>query len=168
MPLRETLHRTEAEDLPLADDTFDHVFMVEVQQPLQEAGKALREAMPVSRAEGKFLVAVPNNDWFEYEHHMRTMGKSRPIDERWGWYGTEEIKELLKEWPIPPAVFSPAPAARCGPRPSPNENGWGIPSHPKRAAHRFGSPGTRRISGCTSLTRCWCSRRSCFRVTRRT
>lgn len=89
--------QADAEDLPFADDYFDHVFMVEVLEHLPEAGKALREVKRVLRAKGAFLVAVPNKDWFHYEYHMRTREKNQPIDEHWHWYGAAEIKGLLRE-----------------------------------------------------------------------
>jgi ubiquinone/menaquinone biosynthesis C-methylase UbiE len=88
--------QADAEDLPFADDFFDHVFMVEVLEHLPEVGRALREVKRVLRAKGTFLVAVPNRDWFHYEQHIRTREKNRLLDEQWHWYGAAEIKGLLK------------------------------------------------------------------------
>lgn len=97
-----TIVQADAEDLPFADDMFDHVFMVEVLEHLQEVGRALREVKRVLRGKGKFLVAVPNKDWFHYEQHMRTRERNRPIDEHWHWYGADEIKGLLNGFGFTP------------------------------------------------------------------
>jgi ubiquinone/menaquinone biosynthesis C-methylase UbiE len=88
--------QADAEDLPFADNSFDHVFMVEVLEHLPEPGKALQEVRRVLRAKGRFLVAVPNRDWFHYERHMQARGKPRPLEENWHWYGAAEIKALLQ------------------------------------------------------------------------
>ncbi len=88
--------QADATDLPFADDRFDFVFMVEVLEHVPEAERALREVRRVLRAKGKFLVAVPNRDWFHYAEHMRTREKYRPLDAQWHWYGAAEIKELLR------------------------------------------------------------------------
>jgi ubiquinone/menaquinone biosynthesis C-methylase UbiE len=87
--------QADAEELPFADDSFDHVFMVEVLEHVPEVGRALREVKRILRAGGTFLVAVPNKDWFHYERHMRTREKNQPIDDHWHWYGAAEIKGLL-------------------------------------------------------------------------
>ncbi len=90
--------QADAENLPFADNSFDHVFMVEVLEHLPGAGKALQEVRRVLRARGMFLVAVPNRDWFHYERHMQTRGKPRLLDQDWHWYGAAEIKALLQEF----------------------------------------------------------------------
>ena len=87
--------QAEAEELPFADDSFHHVFMVEVLEHVPEPGRALREVKRILRAGGMFLVAVPNKDWFHYERHMHTREKNQGIDESWHWYGAAEIKGLL-------------------------------------------------------------------------
>jgi ubiquinone/menaquinone biosynthesis C-methylase UbiE len=88
--------QADAEDLPFAQDTFDHVFMLEVLEHVPDAVRALREVKRVLRTKGTFVVAVPNKDWFHYEQHMRTRKEHRSIDDHWHWYGTAEIKGLLK------------------------------------------------------------------------
>lgn len=87
--------QADAEDLPFSDDSFDHVFMVEVLEHLQEARKALGEVRRVLWPKGKFPVAVPNRDWFHYPRHMRTRPKHQRIDEQWHWYRAAEIRTLL-------------------------------------------------------------------------
>lgn len=93
---RARIVQADAEDLPFAEDSFDQVFMVEVLEHLPKAGKAIQEVRRVLKAKGRFLVAVPNRDWFHYEQHMRTRGKNRPLEEDWHWYGAAEIKTLLE------------------------------------------------------------------------
>jgi len=94
--------QADAENLPFADNSFDHVFMVEVLEHLPEAGKALQEVRRVLKAKGRFLVAVPNKDWFHYERHMQTRGRPQPLDQDWHWYGAAEIKALLGEFGFSP------------------------------------------------------------------
>lgn len=93
---RARIVQADAEDLPFAQDAFDQVFLVEVLEHLPDVGKALREVKRVLRPGGKFLVAVPNRDWFHYERHMRTREKDQPLEEDWHWYGAAEIKGLLE------------------------------------------------------------------------
>ncbi len=87
--------QADAEDLPFADEAFDHVFMVEVLEHLPKPAKALREVKRVLRPRGTFLIAVPNKDWFHYAEHMRRR-KSQDIDEHWYWYRAAEIQALLR------------------------------------------------------------------------
>ena len=92
-----TILQANAEDLPFADDAFDHVFMVEVLEHVPDAVRALREVKRVLRAQGTFVVTVPNRDWFHYERHLRTREGNRLLDQQWHWYGAAEIRGLLQE-----------------------------------------------------------------------
>ncbi len=94
--------QADAEYLPFADDSFDHVFMVEVLEHVPEAGQALLEVKRVLRPRGRLLVAVPNRDWFHYDRHMRSRPKDLPMDAQWHWYAAAEIKALLKKFGFEP------------------------------------------------------------------
>lgn len=82
------------EAIPLPDNSFDFVVIVDVFPYLLDFNKALREVKRVLRPSGKFIVTVPNKKWILFNQYIKVRKNIQPVDDR--FFDFEEMKELLE------------------------------------------------------------------------
>jgi ubiquinone/menaquinone biosynthesis C-methylase UbiE len=77
--------------LPVTNNVFDDVFMVEVIEHLREPNAALAECVRILRPKGRLLLTTPNGLFYKAFHH-RSMVSPYHVDE----YTVSEVVRLIQ------------------------------------------------------------------------
>ncbi len=89
------LVKGDIEAMPFANNSFDLVIMVGVFPYLLDIDKALSEIKRVLRADGQFIVTVPNRKWILFKNYIKQRRNIQPVEDR--FFDFEEMKNILEQ-----------------------------------------------------------------------